>query len=56
MNKYFKKGELQDKKIIAALYRAAKDYENGEIAEVKDELIEIINAITEFEHELESIS
>ena len=32
MSKYFKKGELQDKQIVAALHRAAEDYENGEIA------------------------
>ena len=53
MSKYFKKGELQDKKIAAALREAAEDYENGEIAEVKDTLIEIINAITDFEQEYE---
>lgn len=50
MSKYFKKGELQDKQIVAALHRAAEDYENGEIIEVKDELIDIINAITDFEN------
>ena len=48
-SKFFKKGKLQDKKIIAALRQAAEDYENGEIIEVKDALIEIINAITDFE-------
>ena len=53
MSKFFKKGELQDKKIVAALRKAAEDYENGEIAEVKDELIDIINAITDFEQSLE---
>lgn len=51
MSKFFKKGELQDKKIVAALHQAAEDYENGEIIEVKDVLIEIINAITDFEVE-----
>ena len=50
MSKFFKRGELQDKKIVAALHRAAEDYENGEIAEVKDVLIDIINAITDFEN------
>lgn len=50
MNKFFKKGKLQDKKIVAALHQAAEDYENGEIIEVKDVLIEIINAITDFEN------
>lgn len=51
MSKFFKKGELQDKKIVAALHQAAEDYENGEIIEVKDVLMEIINAITDFEVE-----
>lgn len=49
MTKFFEKGNLQDKQIIAALHQAAEDYENGEIIEVKDMLIEIINAITDFE-------
>ena len=53
MSKFFKKGELQDEKIATALRQAAEDYENGEIAEVKDTLIEIINAITDFEQEYE---
>lgn len=50
--RFFKKGELQDKQIIAALHQAAEDYENGEIIEVKDVLIEIINAITDFENDV----
>ena len=53
MSKFFKKGELKDKKIVAALHQAAEDYENGEIIEVKDVLIEIINAITDFEQDQE---
>jgi hypothetical protein len=53
MSKFYKKGELQDKKIIAALHQAAEDYENGEIAEVKGVLIDIINAITDFEEDYE---
>lgn len=53
MARFFKKGELQDKQIIAALRKAADDYENGEIAEVKDMLIDIINAITDFEQNQE---
>ncbi len=50
MSKFFKNGELKDKKIVAALHKAAEDYENGEIIEVKDVLVEIINAITDFEN------
>lgn len=53
MSRFFKKGELQDKKIVAALHQAAEGYENGEIFETKDVLIEIINAITDFENEYE---
>jgi hypothetical protein len=53
MSKFFKKGELQDKKIAEALRQAAEDYENGEILEVKGVLIDIINAITEFEEKYE---
>ena len=53
MSNFFKKGELQDEKIAAALRQAAEDYENGEILEVKGVLIDIINAITEFEQEYE---
>jgi len=53
MGRFFKKGELQDKKIVAALHQAAEDYENGEIIEVKDVLFEIINAITDFEQSQE---
>ena len=53
MSKFYRKGELQDKKIVEALEQAAKDYENGEILEVKGVLIEIINAITEFEQDYE---
>lgn len=49
MNSFFKKGQLQDKKIIDALKRAAEGYENGEIIETRDVLIEIINAIADFD-------
>lgn len=48
-NKFFNNGELKDKKITAALKQAAKDYENGEIAEVRDLLLEIAAAIDEWE-------
>lgn len=49
MAKYFKNGELKDKEIVDALRQAASQYENGEIIEVKDILIDIIEAIGEFE-------
>lgn len=50
--RFWKNGELEDQKIIKALLQAAKDYESGEIAEVRDILVEIVNAIDEFEDNL----
>lgn len=47
--RFFKNGKLEDKKIEAALRKAADDYANGELIEVRDLLCEIINAIDEFE-------
>ena len=46
---FIKNGELQDKRIVLALHQAATDFENGEIAEVRDVLLEIVIAIDEFE-------
>jgi len=46
--RFFKNGKLEDKKIAAALRKAADDYENGELIEVRDLLSEIVNAIDEF--------
>lgn len=48
-NRFYEKGELKDEEIINALRQAAKDYENGEIAEVRDVLAEIVFAIDDFE-------
>ena len=48
-SRFYSKGELKDKKIIEALKAAVKQYENGEIAEVRDTLEEIVEAINEFE-------
>lgn len=47
--KYYANGELKDEQIIQALKDAAEQYENGEIAEVRDILCEIVNAIDKFE-------
>lgn len=44
-NNFFTNGELKDKKIVAALKRAAKGYENGEIIETRDLILEIAAAI-----------
>ena len=46
--KYYENEELKDKKIVSALRKLAKSYENGEIVEVRDELLEIVNSIDEF--------
>lgn len=43
-----KKGNLEDKRIIAAIKIAADDYENGAIIEARDELLDIIKSIDEF--------
>lgn len=48
-NKFIRNGELQDKKIVRALQQAAKDYENGEVIETRDLLLEICAAIEDFE-------
>lgn len=48
-NQFYKNGELKDKKIAAALKKAADGYENGEIAETHDILVEIVQAIQEWE-------
>ena len=47
--RFLKHGKLEDKKIEIALRKAADDYANGELIEVRDVLYEIINAIVEFE-------
>ena len=48
-SKFYKNGELQDKKIVKALKKAAEDYENGEIAEVQELLLEISAVIYKWE-------
>ena len=52
-NRFFRNGELRDEKIISALDKAKKWYENGAIIEVRDLLLEIADAIDEFESEQE---
>lgn len=51
--RFFKNGGLLDRKIIGALNQAARDWENGEVAEVKDLLLDIIAAIQEFERRVD---
>ena len=51
--KFWKNGELQDEKIVEALRKAVDWYEDGAIAEVKDLLVDIVDAINEFELSME---
>ena len=53
-NKFYSKGELKDKKILEVLKKLPEQYENGEIAEVRNIMEEIIIAIDEFESEYEN--
>ena len=46
--RFYKKGKLEDKKIEAALRGVADMYANGELIEVRDLLVEIVDAIDEF--------
>lgn len=49
MNKYIdNNGTLKDKKIVKDIRKAADMYENGELIEVHDLLLEVINAIDAF--------
>ena len=48
-NKFYDNGELKDKKIVKALKQAAEDYDNGEIDEVRELLLEIVAAIHKWE-------
>lgn len=49
MNRYFKNQHLKDKQIVQALRQTSQDYENGEISEVSDTLMEILDAIKMWE-------
>lgn len=49
--RFLRHGELQDNEIVKALREAADDYEDGAISEVRDLLIEIVNAIDEWSYE-----
>lgn len=51
--RFFKNGQLKDKEIVKALQQAAVDYDNGEIAEVRDLLVNIVQAIDEFDNQYE---
>lgn len=51
--RFFKNSQLKDKEIVKALQQAAVDYDNGEIAEVRDLLVDIVQAIDEFDNQYE---
>ena len=51
MMDYIINGELQDEEIIAALKQAIEDYENGDLDSVQSTLIDIVDAINQFEPE-----
>lgn len=46
--RFLKNGKLRDKEIEAALRDAADNYANGELMEVKETLLEIVDAIEEW--------
>lgn len=46
--RYIKDGDLQDEEIITSIYAAANEYENGEVLEARDRMLEIIAAIDEY--------
>lgn len=51
---YIIRGELQDERIARAIYLAKREYENGEIIEARDRLMEIVAALDEFIDEREN--
>ena len=53
-SRFFQNGELKDAKIVDALRQAATQYENGEIVEVYDTLIDIVSAIDDYDKHTEA--
>ena len=52
MSKYLNNdGTLKDREVVANIRKAADMYENGELIETRDMLLEIINAIDDFDVE-----
>ena len=45
-----KNGDLDDEEILKALYKLPEMYIDGELSEVCDVIIDILNAITYWEH------
>ena len=54
-NPFYSHGKLKDKNIIRMLHKAAEWYEDGAIAETKEILAEIHDAITEWEMDQEEL-
>lgn len=46
--RFLKRGKLQDNEIVEALKSAVDDYKDGCISDVRDLLVEIVNAIDEW--------
>lgn len=52
MSKYLNNdGTLKDKEVVADIRKAADMYENGELIETQSILVEILNAIGDFNSE-----
>lgn len=52
MSKYLNNdGTLKDKEVVADIRKAADMYENGELIETQSILVEIANAINDFDAE-----
>lgn len=54
VKKLFKNGELKDALVLSTIDRARQYYEDGAIIEAHDTLLEVIDAIEEFDKEQET--
>ena len=50
-NRFYKDGELNDAQIELALIQAVSDWQDGAIVEMRDTLVNIVNAIDYFVNE-----
>lgn len=49
--KLFENGSLNDEVVLSTIDRARRDYGNGAIIEARDALLDVINAIDDFDRE-----
>lgn len=49
--KLFENGALNDELVLSTIDQARRDYENGAIIEARDALLDVINAIDDFDRE-----